>query len=196
MLLIAALLLLLYNRRESDRAGETAEEAAQLLAEIIWVTPSSEPIGEEAAQTAETPEKSHSTEENIRNIDGYDYIGVLQIPVLELELGVMSRFDYDRLSVAPCRQTGSAVTDDMVIVAHNFDRHFGKLKTLQVGDSIVFTDVDGVENAYSVARMETVEPTDVEHVLQSGYPLVLYTCTYGGKSRVTVFCERIAEAEK
>ena len=33
-------------------------------------------------------------------------------------------------------------------------------------------------------------PHSVEEVEHSGYALVLYTCTYGGKTRVTVFCDR------
>ena len=45
-------------------------------------------------------------------IDGYDYIGTLTIPALELELPVMAQWDYDRLTIAPCRQFGTTQTDD------------------------------------------------------------------------------------
>ena len=34
------------------------------------------------------------------------------------------------------------------------------------------------------------DPTDVDAVKNSGYDLVLYTCTYGGKTRIVVFCDR------
>jgi len=30
----------------------------------------------------------------------------------------------------------------------------------------------------------------VEAVEHSGHDLVLYTCTYGGKTRIVVFCDR------
>ena len=37
-------------------------------------------------------------------IDGYDYIGYVEAPVLGLKLPVMAEWDYDRLKIAPCRR--------------------------------------------------------------------------------------------
>ena len=42
--------------------------------------------------------------------------------------------------------------------------------------------------------IDTLAPDEVEAVQNSGYDLVLYTCTYGGKTRVTVFCNRQEDA--
>ena len=46
---------------------------------------------------------------------------------------------------------------------------------------------------HEVAVVDTLAPTEVEAVQNSDYDLVLYTCTYGGKTRVTVFCDRTEE---
>ena len=81
-------------------------------------------------------------------------------------------------------------TDDLVIAAHNYESHFGKLTSLTAGDSVTFTDMDGIVNEYVVNKVEVLDPHSVEEVEHSGYALVLYTCTYGGKTRVTVFCDR------
>ena len=54
------------------------------------------------------------------------------------------------------------------------------------------TDMDGIENHYTVSAIEVHDPTDVEAVEHSGHDLVLYTCTYGGKTRIVVFCDRSA----
>ena len=104
------------------------------------------------------------------------------------------RWDYDRLKIAPCRQFGSTRTDDLVIAAHNFESHFGRLKELTGGETVIFTDMDGVVSTYSVTRLETLNPNSVEAVQNSGHDLVLYTCTKGGKTRVTVFCDRVDDA--
>lgn len=48
-------------------------------------------------------------------INGYDYVGYLSVPKLDLELPVMSDWDYDRLKTVPCRHFGSTKTDDLVI---------------------------------------------------------------------------------
>ena len=64
------------------------------------------------------------------------------------------------------------------------------LGTLALGDEVRFTDMDGIENHYTVSAIEVHDPTDVEAVEHSGHDLVLYTCTYGGKTRIVVFCDR------
>ena len=175
VLLIAALLLLLYNRYESDRAGKDAEA---LLEDVLSV------VEQNAAAGPELP---------VVEVDGYGCVGCLEVPALELTLPVLTDWDYEKLRVAPCLQFGSSRTDDLVIAAHNFKRHFGRLKELSQGDAIVFTDMDGIENHYEVAEIETLQPTAVDAVQNSGYALVLYTCTPGGRTRVTVFCDRAAE---
>ena len=126
-------------------------------------------------------------------LDGYDYIGVISIPAIDIKLPVMSNWSYPKLKISPCREFGSSRTDDLVIAAHNYESHFGKLGSVSVGDNVIFTDMDGVENHYIVQKTDILQPTDVDAVEHSGYDLVLYTCTYGGKTRITVFCDRIAE---
>ena len=75
---------------------------------------------------------------------------------------------------------------NIVIAAHNYKAHFGNITTLQEEDQVIFTDVSGNENRYYVAGIETVEPIDVEGVINSLYDMTLFTCTYGGKARVVV----------
>ena len=121
-------------------------------------------------------------------VGDYEYIGVLDLPALNLSLPIMSDWDYERLKMAPCRQFGSAAGGDLIIAAHNYKTHFGRLKELQEGDGITFTDLSGAEYAYRVDRVENVQPQDVAAVTESGAALTLYTCTPGGKTRVAVYC--------
>ncbi len=128
-------------------------------------------------------------------VDGHDYIGVLAIPALELELPVMSQWSYSHLKIAPCRYTGSAYLDDMVIAAHNYTRHFGRLKELSGGETVSFTDADGNVFTYEVALVETLMPTDIEEMESGEWDLTLFTCTIGGSYRVTVRCDRVETFE-
>lgn len=182
VLLTASLLLYLQNLREQRQAALDAQQALeQLQQEIVSATPTPTP------EPSATP-RPKKMEMPIREIDGNEYIGYVAVPALELELPVMADWSYDKLRVAPCRHTGATYTDDLVIAAHNYDKHFGKLKTLSIGDTITFTDMDGDVYEYQVEVLETVAPTAVEKVLESGYDLALYTCTLGGATRVVVFC--------
>ena len=174
VLILAALLLFLHNRSEDRRAGQEAES---LLEDA------------RSAMAADTdPEPQEELAEEIT----YDYAGVIAIPDLSLELPVIDQWSYARLKVAPCRQSGAAADGDLVIAAHNYKSHFGYLDRLEPGASVIFTDMEGTVYRYAVEEIRQLAPEDAEDVssvFSSEYPLVLYTCTPGGKARVAVFCQ-------
>ena len=190
VLILSALLLLLYNRYEDAHAGQEAENLLENVETVIETKRIKAPV------TSKQPDAAPSAtpldpQMPVVMLDGYEYVGYVEIPALGLKLPVMSEWDYTRLKVAPCRQFGSSRTDDLVIAAHNYENHFGRLKELSEGDTVIFTDMEGVVNTYSVKKIETLNPNEVDAVQNSGYALVLYTCTKGGKTRVTVFCDRV-----
>lgn len=189
VLILSALSLFFYNRYEDEKAGQAAENLLSGVQSFIQENDTTPPIQPEETNPPETLD----SELPVTEIDGYEYVGYLSIPDLELELPVMSEWDYNRLKIAPCRQFGSSRTDDLVIAAHNYKKHFGRFSQLEIGDVVLFTDMDGIANTYEVAVVDTLAPTEVEAVQNSDYDLVLYTCTYGGKTRVTVFCDRSEE---
>ena len=181
VLILAALLLFLHNRSEDRRAGQEAESLLEDARSAI-----------SANAAPEEPQ-----EEPVEEIT-YDYAGVIAIPDLSLELPVIDRWSYDRLKVAPCRQSGAAADGDLVIAAHNYKSHFGYLDRLEPGASVIFTDMEGTVYRYAVEEIRQLEPEDAEDVssvFSSEYPLVLYTCTPGGKARVAVFCQWDETAE-
>ena len=183
VLIVAALSLFLWNRREAEHAAEAAET---ILPQVV------EQIAETAAEAPAPPDPFDPTMTEAE-IDGYMYIGYLSIPALGLELPVMSEWDYTRLTIAPCRYSGSTKTDDLVIAAHNYARHFGGLSGLSGGEEVYFVDMDNMVSSYTVVAVEILPPTAVEEMTNGEYDLSLYTCTYGGRSRVTVRCDRTAE---
>ena len=173
VLILAALLLLLYNRSEDRRAGQEAESLLEDVRSTMAANADPEPQEEPAEEIT------------------YDYAGVIAIPDLSLELPVIDQWNYARLKVAPCRQSGAAADGDLVIAAHNYKSHFGYLDRLEPGASVIFTDMEGTVYRYAVEEIRQLEPEDAEDVssvFSSEYPLVLYTCTPGGKARVAVFC--------
>lgn len=178
VLLLAAGGLYAYNRYEDAHAGAEAQTVVADLQQKVE-TPESE--AESGPLDPELP---------VVEIDGNEYVGEISIPAIGIDLPVMSEWSYPKLKISPCRQFGSSRTDDLVIAAHNYESHFGKIGTLALGDEVRFTDMDGIENHYTVSAIEVHDPTDVEAVEHSGHDLVLYTCTYGGKTRIVVFCDR------
>ena len=193
VLLLAALGLYGYNRYEDAQAGAEAQVVVQDLEQKLEQKLEQTVSKAASTETSADSEEMLSPELPVVMLDGYDYIGVISIPAIDIKLPVMSNWSYPKLKISPCREFGSSRTDDLVIAAHNYESHFGKLGSVSVGDNVIFTDMDGVENHYIVQKTDILQPTDVDAVEHSGYDLVLYTCTYGGKTRITVFCDRIAE---
>ena len=182
LLIAAALCFIIYNLYEEHRAREQSGQALDALQEYI--------PGSDQNDDTSMPDYmlNPDMEMPTQTIDGIDYIGVLEIPSLNLELPVISQWSYPNLRIAPCRYSGSAYSGGLVIAAHNYDSHFGRLKTLQTDDAVIFTDIDGNTFTYKVAVMEILEPLATEEMKSEEWDLSLFTCTIGGRSRVTVRC--------
>ena len=193
LLIAAALSLVAYNLKESQNARQFGAEVVDLMCETLYSEPAQKDTATiDAAEEVVLPDylRDPEMEMPVQTIDGQDYIGVLSIPALNLELPVISQWSYPGLRVAPCRYQGSAYTDNLIIAAHNYSSHFGNLKTLREGDSIFFVDVRGNAFSYEVAALETLAPTATEEMASGDWDLTLFTCTVGGQSRVTLRCIR------
>lgn len=194
VLILSALLLFLYNGFENRRAGQQAESLMDDIHSAMTeeTDPATKPT--EIEKDITESQETLSAEMPVVMIDGYEYIGYISVPDLELELPVMAEWDYSRLKIAPCRHFGSSRTNDLVIAAHNYKTHFGSLSKLKSGAEVIFTDMEGIENRYVLMKdPETLAPDAVDAVQNSGYDLVLYTCTPGGATRVVAFCDRVTE---
>ena len=184
LLIAAALFLSVYNEWESREARDSAR---QVIAQLCDELPT-EAGGDEAEPTT-LPDVRR--EMPVKTINGRDYIGVLSIPSLELELPVISQWDYPALKVAPCRYAGSLYQDNLIICAHNYASHFGKLKTLQPGDIVLFTDMDEHVVTFQMVERETLNPMDEEGMEAGDWDLTLFTCTIDGQTRMTIRLERV-----
>ena len=196
LLIAAALFLVSYNLYDELRAEQSARQAvtqldAYLPAEAAPEAPSDSAGDQESLVSDERtviPDYvlSPNMEMPVETINGIDFIGVLRIPALELELPIISEWNYPNLKTAPCRYSGSAYLNNLIICGHNYTSHFGTLKNLWEGDIATFTDMDGNVFTYKMVERETLNPTDIEGMESGNWDLTLFTCTVGGQSRVTI----------
>ena len=181
-LVLAAVCLYVYDRLEDARAGAQAASAVSQLRQSQSIAAVSET--EQPADSAESlPTEDAESEPEPAS----------ETPASSAEreyLGVLTEWSKANLKVSPCRQCGSTAGGDLVIAAHNYKSHFGRLSSLSEGDEVRFTSQDGAEAVYTVERTAQVSPEEPEALREGGCPLVLYTCTPGGKARVVVYCQR------
>lgn len=207
LLIAAALFLTGYNLYDSSRADKEAmtvlDELKPMIDEIAPGAGTSDPASDpyEGAGAADPASGNGgqngipdykldpNMEMPVRMIRGHDYIGILTIPDIGAQLPVMSSWSYKNLKTAPCRYSGSAYQNDLIICAHNYTKHFGRLKYLSPGAPVIFTDMDGNVFYYEVAGIEVLKPRAIEAMESGDWDLTLFTCTVGGATRVTVRCE-------
>ncbi len=196
LLISAALFLTLYNVIDERRAQKSVQEVMMALdynEDISDIQMESDAEINRTVNEMEIPDYVLNPDMDMPEqiLNGYAYIGVLEIPAYEMTLPVISSWSYSALKTAPCRYAGSAYTDNLVISAHNYRSHFGCLKHLMAGDEVRFTDLDGNVFQYKVAEKTTLQPDEVEAMVVSEWDLTLFTCTPGGQYRETVRCERL-----
>ncbi len=190
ILLITGLLLLLgagglffYNLNESNEYEEAAVELATRIKTEVSLLREKSP--EEMTPVLQS-------EMVTMPVDGSIYDGYLTIPKINLEMAVYDTWNDQYLRKSVCRYYGSPATDDLIIAGHNYSTGFRKLRDLNPGDEVFFTDMGGNTIKYEVRLTEVIDGTDIDGMISGGWDLSLYTCTYGGEARFTVRCERSA----
>lgn len=199
VLLLGALSLFLYNQHVSTKAGEASAQVMSQLTQIIEdhqqatdpQTPTGSPETSPSVPVLPDPLDPGSLEMTEVEIDGNRYIGYLSIPSRGLELPVMADWDYDKLEIAPCRFAGTLKGENLVILGHNYRRHFRPLQSITVGERVYFVDTEGTVTAYEVVAIDVLAPTAVEEMTAGDYDLTLFTCTFGGKTRLTICCDLV-----
>ncbi len=205
LLIAAALAVIAYNTWEDKQAEKSVYKVMEQLKEIVpqqtkiksdTVLEDVEPLdflSAEDIMEEEIPDYilNPNMDMPTQSVDGYDYIGIIKISAADIELPVISEWNYPALKIAPCRFEGSVYTDDMIIAAHAYKAHFKRIRDLSRGEKVIFTDTTGNEFSYEVLGVETVGGTDVEGLTSGEWDLSLFTCTVDGVSRVVVRCERM-----
>ena len=197
LLLLGSAALLIHNQQEDQKAGRAANEQLSLLVGQIeekkqqetTVTPS--PEDEEALTQELSPIPSASEEEELMEeieVEGNGYIGYLSFPTLEMDLPVMSDWSVEKLYTAPCHYFGTVQQGNLVIMAHNYQRHFGRITELKKGDPVIFVNIFGEAFFYEVEHQEVLPSDCIPELTAGEYDLTLFTCTYGGANRITVRC--------
>ncbi len=202
MLLLAALFLVVYNVHTDRQSGAVSGEILQVLKqeisdhttpteETLYIPPTEDLYDAYEQETIETTEPT----DPVMEVDARQYVGVLQIPSLDVELPVLYEWNYPNLRLAPCRYDGAAAAGNLVIAAHNYRSHFGNIESLNTGEQLVFTDVSGKTYTYEVIQIEMINGNDAPSMRDGAeeWDLTLFTCTLSGRSRVTVRAVQVEE---
>ena len=171
-----------------------------------------------------TPEEANETEGNITQtqeqentkikIDGYDVIGIINIPKIKMEYPIIDVNQIDTkeketekispekmknpMKVSIVKYWGQNVNDfgNLSIAGHNnYDgTMFGKTKKLEIGDNIELTDLKKQTINYQIYNKFITNPNDVSILKtedDSIREITLITCTNGNKERLILKAREI-----
>lgn len=188
----AAIALIVHNKTDDLKASEFAQKVVSKIDEYITHRENPSALQELTTPEAQAEDKTNSNSDvSAVELEGYRFMGYLTIADLNLKLPVMSEWSYDRLKISPCRFSGSAQTDNLVIAAHNYDSHFGRIGNLRIGAQVLFSDMNGDTTRYEVVSVDTLNPVEIDKMTSGDYDLSLFTCTLSGMARVTVRCNKM-----
>lgn len=192
--ILAAAALSAYNMRTASQAAASAAALTDKMAAVLQAAV--QPAPEQAEGFDPGLSELGSPEEGedeiaVIAVDGYNICGIVTFPTLGIELAVISDWSYPALQVSACRYSGTGA-GQLILMAHNYSHHFGRLKELSPGDTVQFTAADGTMYTYEVTGTENWATDQLREIISGeGWDLTLFTCTYGGANRVVVRCVRV-----
>lgn len=135
---------------------------------------------------------------------GYDVIGIVKIPKINIEYPILEIGNIDPesakkpMKLSIIKYWGENVNDygNLSIAGHNNKdgTMFGKTKKLELGDIIELTDLQGQTIQYSIYDIFVTDPNDVSILLPKDElvrEVTLITCTNGNKQRLILKAKEI-----
>ena len=128
-----------------------------------------------------------------QQIEGYEVIGRLEIPKIDLNTYILSETNKDTLNISVTKLCGPKVNGvgNLCIAGHNYNNNnmFGNLKKLEKEDKIYVTDIYDNKFEYIVYEIYKVFPKETECLFQNTNgerEITLITCTTGAIKRLII----------
>ena len=110
----------------------------------------------------------------ILEIDGVDYMAVVEIPAYGNTLPVSDKWDSGKLYTSPCRYFGSAYDHTLVIGGVDSPGQFDFCDKIQHNATITVTDMTGSQFNYTVARIDRSKHADNGWLMHPDFDLTLF----------------------
>lgn len=107
-------------------------------------------------------------------LDGGDYIGVIEIPMYNSKLPVLAEWDKGEVAKQPCRFSGSIYDKSLVVGGSDGIGQFDFMKLITVNDTLYFTDMEGARFTYTVSAIEKIGDASAEALSDGDFDLVLF----------------------
>lgn len=124
----------------------------------------------------------------VLEIDGVDYVAMLEIPLLGVRLPVADNWDSEKLSDSPARFFGSAYDQTLVIGGADYPQQFAFCDKIEHGTKVIVTDLTGAQFSYTVSRIDRAKDAENQWLMNTDYDLTLFCRDMYSMEYIAVRC--------
>ena len=123
----------------------------------------------------------------ILSIDGTDFVGVLEMPRYDSSLPVCA--SWGNLTKNPCKFGGNIYESTMQIGATSQKGQYDFYREISVGDTVIFTDIEGNRYTYAVTNLQYRQSADQTTLAEKDAALTLFIKNVYGFEYLIVSCD-------
>ena len=132
------------------------------------------------------PQDYYQQEMPVLQLDGVDYVCLLKVPSQSVALPVQSQWDTSALKSRPCKFWGSIYNGNCILGGNG--SQFDFCAKLDLGDSILLTDMEGTVFTCYVQRIDRSATAEFDRLSQGEYPLTLFVRQEYASEYIIVRC--------
>lgn len=133
------------------------------------------------------PEERRDNTMSVLSVDEVDFVGLIELPRYASALPVCA--DWGKTSQYPCRFSGSIYDGTMQIGATTQKGQYDFYRELSVGDTLIYTDVEGNQYTYVITSLRYEKHVDQAALQQKKTPLTLFIKNVYSFEYLIVFCD-------
>ncbi len=161
-LILGSLCLVLITQTRMHKGSRESQAIVSRLMELL------------PEKTPGTPEGYLNTAMPVLDIDGTDYVAILEIPAFGIRLPVSDDWRDKDLYCAPSRFGGSVYDHSLVIGGGDYSRQFDFCDKIELETLVMVTDLTGAQFPYSVSRVDRAEQAETQWLVSSDFDLTLF----------------------
>ena len=178
LMLVSALTALLYWQWNINHSQKQASIYVETLRNLM-------PQPQNAV-----PEERRDNTMSVLSVDGVDFVGIVELPRYGSVLPVCG--NWGRTSQYPCRFGGSIYDGSLQIGATTQKGQYSFYREISVGDTVIFTDVEGNRYIFQVAAMRYEKHIDQVALQRQEAALTLFVKNIYSFEYLIIFCENAA----
>lgn len=140
-------------------------------------------------RTVGTPEDYTGVDMPVLELDGVDYVAILEVPSFGISVPVADKWSSRGLFDTPARFYGSAYEHSLVIGGADVAHQLYFCDKIDNGAELTVVDMTGVSFSYTVTKVERSKSADIDRLSEGEHSLTLFCRDTYSMEYVLVRCD-------